>query len=107
MTTAATLRALAEQADESVDDHWAWYDVPLLEAIIDEDDGRLFTDADAAYIAALKPDTMNRLLNVVEAGKSAHDAWFGGLIDSDYDRMESIFDALRAALAALEADHAV
>ena len=56
---------------------------------------------DAAYIAALSPDTLNLLLDVVDSAVAFCTDWAG---DPDFGPAT---DRLVEAIAALEADHAV
>ena len=58
------LRKLAEAVDDD-----GWYNAPFLGMFIDDDDDRVFPDADAVFIAAADPATVLRLLDVVEAAR--------------------------------------
>ena len=43
------------------------------------------------------------LFAVVRAAQDVHASWYGGCLDTDYDRIASAFDGLTAALDALGA----
>ena len=59
-------------------------------------------DANATAIAALH-NTAPALFAVVRAAQEVHTSWYGGCLDTDYDRIASAFDGLTAALNTLEA----
>jgi hypothetical protein len=74
--TDAELRARAEAAFEA---EGGWYSSEFFRAFIDGDDEPIFSEADAAYIAAASPDTILRLLDekaaleeALSVGRIAH-----------------------------------
>lgn len=58
---AGDLKRLRELAESAEDD--GWYNAPFLRAFIDEDDAPVFSEADAAFIAAADPSTVRALLD--------------------------------------------
>lgn len=84
-----------------------WHDAPTLVAKLE------CADADADFIAAASPDVLLRLIAVARAGKDAEYALSAGLTHtldkfkgeetSDSREMRKIRDALRSAIADLDA----
>lgn len=93
-----TLRALALAAGPSD----AWYGETFWSSLIDSDDSQLLTEPEMAFLAALSPDVVLRLLDVVEAARECIDWYDGPPFVYEESDMGARLDAIRAALAALE-----